>query len=71
MLLMDNKKKPKKDPHKVKVTGVRIPPEYRDLWQRISDAEDRGLSKVFIRALREYAEKHGYDLPSPPGKESK
>lgn len=66
MLVMAKPKKSKVDKHKHKVTGVRIPPEYQKLWRDIAEAEDRGLSKVFVRALREYAAAHGFDLPPPP-----
>lgn len=37
---------------------IRIPPEIADVLRRLAKQNDRSLNGEFVRALREYAERH-------------
>lgn len=57
------KKKPT-DRHKEAKTALRLSEAVGDALRQIAKAEDRTITAIVRRALRDYAEKNGHPWPS-------
>ena len=55
-----------KDQHKVKATGVRLPPEEKLALNRMAKLEGRKINEVIRFALWFYANEHNHAWPGNP-----
>jgi hypothetical protein len=51
------------DRHKSAAITLRLPEPYDSLLRRMADAEDRTITAIVQRALRDYARTNGYVFP--------
>ncbi len=72
MISVANKKKSggegakKLDRHLDPKMTLRLPEEVGDALRDVADQEERTITTVVLRALRDYFKTHGYPWPTPP-----
>jgi hypothetical protein len=58
-------KRPKTDPKKVKIVGVRVTREYQAWLDKLAAADRSSLSDLFDRAMMSHAKAIGFTVPAP------